>query len=195
MRPSGPHRPGPRERRSARGAGAVRVDHRRPSAPSSVARREVARWMRWYPEAGTPVTVARHVRRDISLAALAPFGSVVGWVVHCSTEAAVARDAARAVGSGQPADQAQRGPRHSRHATALGGRPFPTGQATGRLRGEADAARADMRGHPTHRIGVDERREGHRRTRVAWRYERVPDQRCCVVLRPDHGLGQWTRRA
>ncbi len=45
-----------------------------------------------------------------------------------------------------------------------------------------------MRGHPTHRIGVDERREGHRRTRVAWRYERVPDQRRCVVLRPDHGL-------
>ena len=47
---------------------------------------------------------------------------------------------------------------------------------------------ARVSGHATHGIGVDERGEGHRRTRVAWRYERVPDQRRCVVLRPDHGL-------
>ncbi len=123
--------------------------------------------------AQTPPAVARHVRRDIALAALAPLGSVVSRVVYRSSEAAVARDAARAVGSGQPADQAQRGPRHSRHSLALRGLPS-TGEAAPRPGGDAKAARPGVGGHPTHRIGVDARGEGRYRTRVAWRYEREP---------------------
>jgi hypothetical protein len=80
--------------------------------------------------------------------------------VHRSTEAAVAGHAAGAVGSGQPADQADGWLRHSRHSAV--------GQATP----AEQTARACVSGHPTHRIGVDGRWEGHQRTRVALRYER-----------------------
>ena len=81
---------------------------------------QVGRRMRRDAEARAPPAMPRHVRRDVSPAPLPPLGSVVGRVVHRSTEAAVAGDAAGAVGGGHPADQAERGPCHSRRFLALG---------------------------------------------------------------------------
>jgi len=45
-----------------------------------------------------------------------------------------------------------------------------------------EAAIARVSGHATHGIDVDERGKENHRRRVSWRYERVPDQRSCVLL-------------
>jgi hypothetical protein len=70
--------------------------------------------------------------------------------VDGSTEAAVARDAAGAVGRGHPAAEADRG-RHSRRSLESPGRPSPAVAATPAY----EVAGARVSRHPTHRIGAD----------------------------------------
>ncbi len=78
-----------------------------------VVEREVARCVRRNAEAWTPGPVPRYVLGPVPLAPVAPLGSVACRVPCGLLEAAVARDAARAVGGRDSAAQARRDP-HSR---------------------------------------------------------------------------------
>ncbi len=116
--------------------------------------------VRRHAEAWAPPAMARHVGRDVRPAPFAPLWTVVLRVVHRSTEATVARDAAGTVGGGHPARQADRCPRHSR-------RPLVRLINAARLHARS---RQDVTGSTTiHR---------HRRWRPSSRAQPTPLPRC-----------------